>query len=214
VAKFTATDSEAAIAATDAARIIVGTQTIYIGTDQVSGNNQNPIVRSFDSTNPANNWTRTDYEVTGADGRGLGLAWDGTNLYGVFSVDGTQGNPNQDFRRAASDAEQAWLRSYGQGGGPKISVLGRIDPSTGELLDAAYLSALLSNGNSNTLTVDGLSKNAGGNLVVSAQSFFSPRRPDGTRLTQITPGSSPFAYVVEITPDLRRVIRTAANGWA
>ncbi|HEY9888153.1 MAG TPA: hypothetical protein V6D02_07110, partial [Candidatus Obscuribacterales bacterium] len=213
-AKFTATSSEAEIAATGAARITVGTQTIYIGTNQVSSLNQNPIVASFDSANPANNWVRTDYEVTGADGRGLGIAWDGASLYAVFSVDGTQGDPSQDFRRAANDAEQGWLRSYGAGGGAKVSVLGRVNPANGELLDAAYLSAILSNGNSNSLSVSSIGVNSSGNLVIDAQSFFSPRRPNGTALTQITPGSSPFAYTVEITPDLKRIVSTSAPGWA
>lgn len=214
VAKFDASATEAEIAATGAARITFGTQTVYIGTNQVTSINQNPIVASFDSANPANNWIRTDYEVTGTDGRGLGIAWDGTSLYGVFTVDGTQGTPAEDFRRAANDAQQQWLRSYGAGGGAAVSVLGRIDPRTGELLDAAYLSAVLNNGNSNTLRVTDLAVNAGGNLVVSAQSFFSPRRPDGTALTPPNPvGSSPFAYTIEITPDLKQVVSTASPGW-
>jgi len=214
VAKFNASNTEAEIAASGAARITIGTQTIYIGTNQVSSINQNPIVASFDSANPANNWIRTDYEVTGADGRGIGIAWDGTSLYGVFTVDGTQGTPAEDFRRAAATAEQAWLRSYGQGGGAKVSVLARIDATTGELLDAAYLSAVLGNGNSNTLTVEDINVNATGHLVISAQSFFRPRRPDGTALTETaTAGSSPFAYTVEITPDLKRVKSTSAVGF-
>ncbi|MEM6839424.1 MAG: DUF4114 domain-containing protein, partial [Cyanobacteria bacterium P01_C01_bin.120] len=157
--KFNAGSTEAAIAASGAARITIGSQTIYIGTNQVATNNQNPIVASFDSVNPANNWIRTDYEVTGADGRGVGIAWDGNSLYGVFTVDGTQGTPNQDFRRAANDAEQAWLRSYGQGGGPTVSVLARIDPTNGELVDAAYLSAVLNSGNSNTLRIQNIAVN-------------------------------------------------------
>ncbi|MEM6436170.1 MAG: DUF4114 domain-containing protein [Cyanobacteria bacterium P01_D01_bin.115] len=214
VPKFNAGNSEAEIAATGAARITFGTQTVYIGTNQVSANNQNPIVASFDSANPANNWIRTDYEVTGTDGRGLGIAWDGNSLYGVFTVDGTQGSPTQDFRRAANDAEQAWLRNYGQGGGAKVSVLGRINPANGELLDAAYLSAVLNNGNSNTLSVTNVGTNTSGNLVITAESFFSPRRPAGSALTPPTPpGSSPFAYTVEITPDLKRVVSTASPGW-
>jgi hypothetical protein len=85
--KFSASDPEATIAATGTARIQLGTQTIYIGTQQVSVDNQNPVIASFDSSNPANNWVRTDYEITGADGRGYGLFWSGTQLYGVFSVD-------------------------------------------------------------------------------------------------------------------------------
>ncbi|NER32609.1 MAG: hypothetical protein F6J93_00765 [Oscillatoria sp. SIO1A7] len=210
---FSALTSEAAIAATKAQRLTIGTQTIYIGTDQKSTNNQNPIIASFDSANPANNWVRNDYETAGADGRGFGLFWDGTNLYGVFSIDGTQGTSSQDFRRATTGATQNWLKSYGSGGGAKVSVLARINPATGEMTEAAYLSALLSSGKSNTLTVTDISTNANGNLVVQAQSFFSPRNPDGTRMTQVGSGSSPFDYTVEITPDLKTVVSTSAVGW-
>ena len=210
---FSPGTSEAAIADTSAQRLTIGTQTIYIGTHQISNNNQNPIIASFDSANSANNWVRNDYETTGADGRGFGLFWDGTNLYGVFSIDGTQGNSSEDFRRATTGATQNWLKSYGAGGGAKVSILARINPATGEMTEAAYLSALLSSGKSNTLTVTDISTNASGNLVVQAQSFFSPRNPDGSRMTQVGSGSSPFDYTVEITPDLKTVVSTSAVGW-
>ncbi len=213
--QFTPNSDEATIAASDAQRLTLGSQTIYIGFWQESGINQDPIIASFDSENPENNWVRTDYESTGADGRGQGLFWDGTNLYGVFSTDGTQGSPSEDWRRATGDVTQNWLRSYGAGGGAKVGVLGRIDPATGELLDAAFLSAVLTNGNSNTLTITDITTNEAGNLVVSAQSFFGPRNPDGSRMTQVdTSLSSPFDYTVEITPDLNTVISTSAVGWA
>ena len=213
VIKFTPTDTEAAIAAKGGPSLTIGTQSIYIGTWQKSANNQDPIIASFDSANPANNWVRTDYEMTGADGRGYGLFWDGDDLYAVFSTDGTQGSVSEDFRRAATDAQQSWLRSYGQGGGAKVSVVASIDEITGEMTDAAFFSALLSNGNSNTLTVNDLFTNSNDNLVVKAGSFFSPRNPNGSRMTQVETVSSPFDYTVEITPDLKKVVSTAAVGW-
>ncbi|MBE9064738.1 DUF4114 domain-containing protein [cf. Phormidesmis sp. LEGE 11477] len=216
VNKFTGNTSEADIIATGADSITIGTQTIYIGTEQVSSINQNPIVRSFDPANPDNNWTRRDLETTGTDGRGLGLIWSGTALYGVFSVDGTQGTPAEDFRRASQTVKQNWLRSYGAGGGGKVAVIGQIDPTTGALLKAAYLSAVKQNGQSNSLSITGATVNNVGNLVLSAKSFFSPRRPDGSALTQ-DPGNtqgSPFDYTVEITPDLTEVISTSADGWS
>lgn len=212
--KFSPGDSEATIAATGAAKIQIGNQTIYIGTQQVSSDNQNPVIVSFDSTNPANNWTRTDYEITGADGRGYGLFWSGSQLYGVFSVDGTQGTADQDFRRVSGDATQSWLRSYGAGGGAKVAVLAQINLATGEMTDAVYLSAILSNGNSNSLAITGLSTNAAGNVVVEAQSYFAPRRPDGKAMTQLTTETSPFDYKLEITSDLKTVINTSAVGWS
>lgn len=216
VNKFTGSTSEEDIIATGADSVTFGSQTVYIGTEQVSSINQNPIVRSFDPINPDNNWTRRDLETTGTDGRGLGLIWTGTALYGVFSVDGTQGTAEEDFRRATQTAKQNWLRSYGAGGGGKVAVIGQIDPATGALLKAAYLSAVKQNGQSNSLSITGATVNNAGNLVLSAKSFFSPRRPNGSALTQ-NPGNtqgSPFDYTVEITPDLTEVVSTAADGWS
>lgn len=211
--KFTPADSEATIAATGAASIRMGTQTIYIGTQQVTSINQNPIIASFDSSNPANRWVKTNYEMTGADGRGYGLFWSGTSLYAIFSVDGTQGTPDQDFRRASSGAAQAWLRSYGVGGGPKAAVIARLNLATGEMTEAAYLTARLPDGKSNSLEITGISQNSAGNLVISANSWFAPRRPDGTAMTQTAAGNSPFRYTVEMAPDVRSVVSTSAIGW-
>ncbi|MCL2925991.1 MAG: cadherin-like domain-containing protein, partial [Trichodesmium sp. MAG_R04] len=212
VIKFTPSSTEAEIIAKNGPSIKIGSQTIYIGTWQKTGNNQDPIIASFDSNNPNNNWVRQDYETTGADGRGRGLFWDGDDLYAVFSVDGTQGTPDQDFRRAATDAEQYWLRSYGQGGGAKVSVIARIDiddlTHPGEMTDAAYLTARLSSGKSNTLKVTDISLNSDENLIVKADSYFSPRNPDGSQITIPDGFSSPFDYTLVITPDLNEVLDT------
>ena len=215
VIKFSPEQNEQAIAATGAANLTIGTQTIYVGTWQASGNNQNPIIASFDSQNPDNNWVKTDYESTGADGRGLGLFWDGTNLFAAFTTDGTQGNSSQDWRRATGATGQfSWLNSYGMGGGTKISVVGRIDPATGDLTDAAYLSAVLANGRTNAFTVTDLSVNGSGNLVVDATSRFHPRNPNGSRMTIVdTSVPQPFDYTIELTPDLDTVVSTSAPGW-
>ena len=216
VNKFTPSTSETELAASGADRITIGTQTIYIGTQQVTSINQNPIIRSVDPVNASNNWLRTDIETTGTDGRGLGLVWTGEALYGVFSVDGTQGSPSEDFRRAADGAQQNWLKSFGPGGGKKIAVIGQIDPATGDLKKAAHLSAVLGSGATNSLDVKGITVNKAGNLVVSASSFSNPRRPDGSPLTK-NPGNtagSPFDYTLEVLPDLSKVVSTSAPGWS
>ena len=200
------------MAATGAVKLTLGSQRIYIGTSQVTAKNQNPLIVSFDDQVPGNNWSRNDYEVTGADGRGYGLSWDGQNLYALFTVDGTQGQPSEDFRRASSGAITGWLKTYGVGGGPKVTVIARLDPKTGLMQEAAYLSAINS-GKSNSLVVTGVTVNASGNLEILANSWFAPRRPDGKPLTRVTTAGSPFAYTIEITRDLKRVVRTAAVGW-
>ena len=211
-AEFNPDTTEESLIEADATKLSIGTQTIYIGYWQKTSINQDPIIASFDDTNKDNNWVRTDYETTGADGRGYGLFWDENNLYAVFSTDGTQGDSSEDWRRATGDVTQNWLSSYGAGGGAKIAVLGRINPKDGELLDAVYISAVLENGNSNGLEITEITTNSDANLVVSANSWFGPRNPDGSRMEHIE-GSSPFDYTLEITPDLNTVISTSAVGW-
>jgi hypothetical protein len=150
---FSCKDSEATIRAKNGPRVTFGSSTIYIGYQQVSSINQDPRMVRFD--NGVRTWCKTDYDTTGADGRGYGLLWNGSSiLYAAFSTDGTQGTSSQDFRRFATNG---WLTTYGRGGGRKVAILARIDPKTGNVLNATFLSALLSNGESNSLAVKGLS---------------------------------------------------------
>jgi len=72
----------------------------------------------------------------------------------------------------------------------------------------------LPNGKSNSFAITDLSTNGNGNLLIKADSFFAPRRSDGTALTQTNAGSSPFVYMLEITPDLKTVVSTSAVGWS
>ncbi len=111
---FTCNDSEASIKAKKGSVVNNGSTNIYIGYQQVSYNNKNPILIRFD--NGVKKWCRTDYETTGDDGSGYGLLWDqGSNLFGVFSSTGSQNN-GVDFRRFAIGR---WLTSYGSGGQTK-----------------------------------------------------------------------------------------------
>lgn len=203
------TTNEAAVRALGGPSITVENTTLYIGYEQVTSNNQDPRLVSF--TNGVRDWYRTDYEVTNDDGTGTGLVWDGTtdSLYASFTSTGSQGTPDQDFREFATDG---WLRSYGPGGGAKVSILARIDPATGDVLDATFISAILSSGNSNTLSVTNLGLD-GDNVVVSASSFFSPRRTDTTAMQQTVSGGSPFDYTIEFTPDLSTAVRAEAPGF-
>lgn len=208
--KLTAKMTEAQAAQSGAARVKVGTQTLYIGTRQATSINQDPIVLSFEGGKLK--WANSKYETTGADGRGLGLFYNGTSLYSVFSIDGTQGLPSQDFRRASGGATQAWMRSYGAGGGAKAAVVAKLDPKSGNLQSAVYLSAVNS-GKTNSFQVKGLGMN-GKNLWVNALSYFAPRKINGTAMKQInTTAKSPFSYGIELTPDLKTAVKASATGW-
>jgi hypothetical protein len=203
------TSNEQAVAALNGPSVTIDNSSLYIGYEQVSTNNQNPILVRYTDGELA--WERTDYEVSNDDSQGYGLLWDGTdNFYAIFSATGTQGQPEDDFREFASNG---WLSSYGQGGGAEVSIIAKVNPENGNITNATFLSAVLSNGNSNTLTVTDLSLN-GENLVVQAESFFSPRKTDTTAMENTgSDTSSPFDYEIEFTPDLSTAVRAEAPGF-
>lgn len=200
---FTPANTKAELMAAGITHVTVGETTFFIGYQQVSANNQNPIFARFDGDDQT--YVRTDYETTGDDQKGYGLLWDGNaNLYAVFSATGTQGSSVNDFRRFATGG---WLTSYGQGGGAKVSVLAKIDPTSGTVQKATFLKAVLSSGNANTLVVRSLWLE-NDVLQVQADSWFSPLNPDKSRMT--CQGSSPFDYSLELSADLSTVLTASA----
>lgn len=210
--KFAASDSEVKLTSLKAPKLTLGAKNYYIGTKQTTSINQDPIISAYSKGKLL--WSRSDYETTGADGRGYGLYSSSKGLYGVFSIDGTQGAVSQDFRRSSAGATQSWLKSYGSGGGAKAAVLVKLDPNTGALISSVYLSSVLSSGKTNSFAVSSLTTNAAGNIVVNGQSYFAPRRVDGKAMTQVnTTAKSPFNYTLEITSDLKTVLKTSAVGW-
>lgn len=201
---FSCRDTEAAIRRKGGAMVSAGQTRFYIGYQQVSGNNQNPILTRFDGGRRT--WCQTAYETSNDDSRGYGLVWDGQGtLYAVFSSTGTQGTPSQDFRRFA---RRGWLTSYGSGGGAKAAVLARINPSTGNVTAATFLSSVLTSGRTNSIQVNGLSLR-GDRLIIEADSWFAPRRPN--RQPMQCRGPSPFRYRLELSGNLQSVIRASAD---
>lgn len=207
---FTCSDSEQTIKSKNAANIRYGTSsTIYIGTNQVTGINQDPILIRFD-TNGTMLWCQTTIEITGADGRGIGLLYGYDRLYAIFTTDGTQGATTEDFRRYTTNG---WFTSYGQGGGPKVSVILQIDPNTGLGIKGTFLRAQLDNGNANTLVVTGIQYESSTTIKVSADSYFSPIKADKTRYNpnagECSKTSSPFPYKVTLDVNLTTALATS-----
>ncbi len=201
---FNPNDSEAELSSV--LKVDDGTTSFYIGYQQVSSNNQNPILAKFENGQQV--WVKTDYELTGDDSKGYGLLWDGADrLYAVFSSTGAQGSSSEDFRRFA---QNGWLSSYGASGGPKVAVLAKINPADGTVENASFLYAKLSNGNSNSMNVKALSFDENWNLVVNADSWYSPLNVDQQPFS--CSGSSPFDYSITFNPDLSEALSASANG--
>jgi len=204
--QFSCSDSEATIRQKRGPAVSIGTSRIYVGYQQVSSNNKNPVMARFDG-NGRRVWCRNNYEVSGDDGEGYGVLWNGRSiLYGVFSATGTQGSSDQDYRRFTS---QGWLSSYGSGGGPRAAVILRINPNTGQPTQGTFLASTLNDGRTNSLLVRNLGW-TGTNLVVTSDAWYSPRRAN--RRPYTCQGSSPFRYRAWFSPDLRQATRTEVTG--
>ncbi|MEM9539622.1 MAG: hypothetical protein AAGA60_08930 [Cyanobacteria bacterium P01_E01_bin.42] len=205
---FNPTTDEATLQSLGAASQTFGNTTIYIGTNQVSANNQDPILTSF--TNGVRDWLITDYDTSAADARGLGLLWDGgSSLYAAFTIDGGT-PPGEGFTQFTQDG---WLSSYGSGGGAKATVLLQIDAATGVGIGGTYVSAELSNGNTNTLLPTGLAFDDDGNVVLDALSFFFPRDIDGSTQEQTEFSNSPFPYTIVFDPTLENALSAVSPGF-
>jgi hypothetical protein len=203
------TFTEAQAQTSGAARVTVGNTTIYIGTKQVSANDQNPIVLSY--TSGIQDWFFF-HEQTPPDSRGIGLLVDynGTtinSLYAAFTTDGgsTDANGIQRFTTGG------WLNSYGSGGGPYATVLLKLDPNNGNGIAGTFVRSQLSNGNTNTLIPTGLAFDGSGNVVLKASAYFSPLAVDKTRLDVSGLGSSPFAYTLTLSPNLSSAISASVG---
>ena len=210
--EITCNDSEQTLRDKDTAGITFDGLHVYVGYRQITGINQNPVVTAFSALTGERVFCREDYEQAGVDGRARGVHTDGTSLYVYFSLDGgITGGP---LLSAANGNQQNWTRSVGAGASSgNFAVVARIDPTAGDVTGAAFLTAVLNNGNPNSLGVDGFQCTVEGRVRVRADSFFGPRRVNGSRMTQTGGGSSPFDYTVDLTADLEQVTYAFAPQW-
>lgn len=124
-----------------------------IGYDQVSSINQDPFIQKIGADGQTL-W-RHRYEETPVDGRGTVIGLFGDKLYAVFTVDG--GSTDAKYlnkHKVMTGAFSAVFQSgYEKGGGPRVSILCEIDPETGMIKKGAFITARLSNGNTNSLNI-------------------------------------------------------------
>lgn len=151
------------------------------GYSQVSSNRQNAY--AYKRTGDNFNWCRY-YDSSAADTRGVvpAINNDGSELFVAFTTDGG----NADFR-ATSNAVQ---RSYGRGGGAKVTFLARINPADGSIRHATYLGARLTNGDTNTLTPDSITIGSDRVTFVGSTRADRPSTNDALDTANCAPGAT------------------------
>jgi hypothetical protein len=178
--------------------VTIGDSTIYAGYRQASGNNQNPIVARFDAGTRV--WC-VEHEDDGPDGRAVGVTWDGGDYaYVVYTVVG-----------GGTDLEghDGWLASYApgaiSGGGPKVSVVGRVSALDGALDTATFVIAVRSAGEVNTHNPAGaVTVLEDGNVEFLGSSAHKPIDANGQRSMDCT--DYPFESRYRFSADLRELV--------
>jgi len=128
--------------------------TYEVGFNQVTSINQNPFVRKRSSS--GNTLWNITHESTPVDGKAEFVFLDNDqNPWVVFSFDGGSNEGGYINRKEIEDNafSGVFQNNYGSGGGPRVSVLARLNPDTGKIVKGSFITARLTNGNTNTLRI-------------------------------------------------------------
>lgn len=152
-----------------------------VGYNQTTSTNQDCFLRK---TSPANElvWEKY-YDSSPVDCKGLAVAFDSNNtkVWAAFSVDGGSYDSGYITKKEISTSafQNVIFSGYGRGGGPKVSVISRINPLTGVIEKATFLLARTAEGDinavskTNTLVViDIQARNDG--VYVAVDSYYLP----------------------------------------
>lgn len=147
--------------------------TYLVGYDQVTNINQDCYVRKMQNNNSI--W-KTYMEKSPVDCRGYFATFDfNKDLWAVFSVDG---GSNSNYINNLSIEEGAFqnviFNSYGNGGGPKVSVLVKLNKSNGKISKGTFMRAQLSSGKTNSFEIKNVTFCNDGKVKLFSNSWYSP----------------------------------------
>jgi hypothetical protein len=172
--------------------------TIYVGYEQVSSNNQDPIVVRFDGGELV--YCRY-HETEGPDGRAVGITWDGGEAaYIVYTVVGGG---------TSFESKGGWLNSYApgaiSGGGPKVSYVGKINAENGDLVSGTFIIAVKSDNKVNTHSPVGpVTVLENGEVEFLGESAHKPIDADGKNAMDCT--EYPFGSRYRFSSDLTSLV--------
>jgi hypothetical protein len=195
--RFSCDDDEASLIAAGVPAVGFGDAVLYVGFEQI-GDNQNPLLARFDAGVQA---YCERHETEPPDGRAVGLTWDGgATAYLVYTIVGGG---------SSLENKGGWLPSYApgsiSGGGPKVSVVGRVTTADGLLDTASFIIAVTGDNKVNshgpraapTVLADG-------NVEFLGGSAHKPIDADGSNSMACT--DYPFDSRYVLTPDLGALV--------
>ncbi len=184
-----------------------------IGFNQVSPINQDPYIRKKNAAGEIV-WY-IEHEKSEVDGRAKIILIDNNNnntIWIVFTVVGGSNNGTYITTHAIEDGafSNVYQSNYGTGGGPKVSILAKLNPDTGKIQKATYLIAKKNDGKTNGLDIQEIGiKN--GNIAIIAESVAWPPGigSDYSRFPNITDNdrlNGVFKMYYEVNSSLQEIV--------
>ncbi len=136
--------------------------TYNAGYAQVSSNNQDAFVEKKDKD--GNTLWKVTHASSPADERAVLITLDEEqNPWVIFTVDGGSYDAGYITKKFVESGafENVYQNSYGQGGGPKVAIIARLNAETGRIVKASFLTARLNSGKTNSFTVENLGVSQG-----------------------------------------------------
>ncbi|GAA4271930.1 hypothetical protein U6A24_22780 [Aquimarina gracilis] len=182
-----------------------------IGFNQVTSINQDPFVRKKNAAGETI-WY-VEHEKSEVDGRAKMILIDNNNTpWVVFTVVGGSNTPTYITTQAIVEGAFAnvYQKSYGTGGGPKVSIIAKLNPETGAIEKATYMIAKKDDGKTNGFNIQeiGITNQ---NIAVKAESVAWPpgtgtsyqRFPDITDADRV---DGVFNMYYEVKTDLTQIV--------
>lgn len=145
-----------------------------VGYTLVEETRENPVVQKFDA-NGELLW-EMEHDNSSVNVRAEVVTLDTRNRpWVVFTLDGGSSSSSYITMKLTSETafNNVFQPNYGQGGGPLVSLIARINPENGVIERGTFITAQLNNGNTNKLLVRGIGV-ADGFVRVQAESAFRP----------------------------------------
>lgn len=209
---FHCSDTPEAILAKKPTQLTFGSATIVVGMEQISATDQDPLVARIDDGKLT--FCEHSKKGGGVDARAYGLTWNGKDtLYVVYTVVG--GGTLFD-----TVAKGGWLSSYGDGGASaKATVIGRVDVTTGVVLQATFVSSKVNKSGqlkTNTLIpADAVHVTDKGELEFFGTPTYCTLNPDHSLMCTAGVSSEyPKNYRARFAPDLTTMVCASADGVA
>jgi hypothetical protein len=208
---FGCNDSFAMLLAKNVTHVTVDGSTIFAGMEQVSANDQDPVVARFDAAG-TKVFCEHSTKGGGIDGRAYGVTWDGKDaLYVVYTIVG--GGSLFD-----AAAKGGWLSAYGDGGGSsRVAVIGALDASTGVVKRATFVAArVVKNGQTKTNTLvpaDAVHVLGDGSLEFFGNPAYCTLNPDKSSMCDPAKTTDyPKDYRARFSADLATMSCAGATG--